>query len=355
MLNTSVSKTFQVAAVFIGTIVGAGLASGREITQFFTSYGYMSFIGIIICGIIYVLICSMISKISIKYNLKSYNELILLISPGFLGKATDIITSLFLVSGAAIILAGSGDLIRQYFGVSRWVGMTVMVLLTVVILLRDTKGLIEINSVIVPSLLIVLSTIFILYMLFAKDVLSVDFLKTIPYPNKNWFISTLLYAGFNILCSSGVLVPLSVEVRSTKIVTFGVILGAIGLTLLCCMINLMLMLNVPYIYKYPIPLLYVANRFGNLIQVMLLIIIWLEMFSTEVSDVYSVGKTITNSFNISYKKSVLLILAVAIPISQFGFVNLIKVLYPSFGFISLIFIIQCIIFNFKHNNSTIHK
>jgi uncharacterized membrane protein YkvI len=352
-LRKSISKVFQVAAVFIGTIVGAGLASGREIVQFFTSYGYKSFIGIALCGVIYILICSMIATISIKHNLRSYNELIMLISPGFLGKVTDIVTSAFLTSGAAIILAGSGALINQYFGISRWIGIIIMVLLTLFILLRDTQGLIEINSIIVPSLIIVISTIFILYLIFAKDLLNINFLKTTYDSNKNWVPSTLLYVGFNILSSSGVIVPLSLEIKSKKQIHCGILLGALVLTLLCGMINLMLMLNIPYIYTIDIPLLYVANPFGTLIQIMLLIIIWLEMFSTEVSDVFSVGKTMSNVFNISYKKSVFIILAIAIPISQFGFVNLIKVLYPAFGFISLIFIFQCIVFYFKMKKHTV--
>jgi len=73
------------------------------------------------------------------------------------------------------------------------------------------------------------------------------------------------------------------------------------------------------------------------------------MFSTEVSDIYSVGKTLEKKFNISYKKAVLLILIIAIPISQIGFKNLIKVLYPGFGAISLIFLVQCIIFYRKNS------
>ena len=41
------TKVFEIAAVFIGTVVGAGLASGKEITQFFTSFGLKSFLGIL--------------------------------------------------------------------------------------------------------------------------------------------------------------------------------------------------------------------------------------------------------------------------------------------------------------------
>ena len=79
-------------------------------------------------------------------------------------------------------------------------------------------------------------------------------------------------------------------------------------------------------------------------QILLLCVIWFEMFSTEVSDIYSVGKTLEKKFNIPYKKAVFLILIVALPISQIGFRNLIKVLYPGFGAISIIFLVQCIIF-----------
>lgn len=337
----------QISAVFIGTVVGAGLASGQEITQFFTSYGYKSFIGIILCCIMYIITGYMIITISIKYNLKSYNEFIIKVSPGFLGHATDIITGLFLLSSSAIILAGSGALIHQYFGISKWVGIIIMCIISLFVLLRNTKGLVEINSFIVPSLVTVIVTVFILYVLFSKDTYNISYIKTIPYSKNHWFFSALLYGGFNMLCCSGVLVPLSSELKDKNSLLPGLSIGAVVLTILCCIINLLLLLNIPYIYCYEIPLLYISNRFGIVIQVLLLCIIWLEMFSTEVSDVYSIAKTLEHSIKLPYKKSVFIILLLAIPISQIGFVKLINILYPTFGVVSLIFMIQCGIFMFK--------
>lgn len=345
-------NVLQIAAVFIGTIVGAGLASGQEITQFFTTYGFYGFIGIIICGLFYIPICSFMVSISNKYKLKSYNQLIQLVSPGYLGKVTDILTSFFLVSGAAIILAGSGALLHQYFNVSKWVGIILMVCMALFVLLQDTKGLVAINSFIVPSLIIVITTIFILYLIFSKDnitlnnILSIRSYKTEILPNQ-WILSAFLYGGFNILCCSGVLVPLCKDTKQKNALIPGIILGALGLTILSIFINLMLAFNMPNIFKFDIPLLYIANDLGDLLQIILLVIIWCEMFSTEVSDIYSVAKTVEQKFNISYKKSVILIIITAIPISQIGFKNLISVLYPGFGAISLIFIIQLVIFHKK--------
>lgn len=51
LIERKFKTNFSSCQVFIGTIVGAGLASGKEITQFFTQYGIKSFIGIMGCGI----------------------------------------------------------------------------------------------------------------------------------------------------------------------------------------------------------------------------------------------------------------------------------------------------------------
>lgn len=346
-LKRNLTLIFQLSAVFIGTIVGAGLASGQEISLFFTRYGYKSFIGLLICMVIYIYMGFTIIHISIKYNLKSYNDFIKMVSPGFLGKLTGVITGVFLISSSSIILAGSGALLHQYFNVNRWVGTIIMASIGLITLLRDTDGLIEINSFIVPLLLCIIFTIFIFYITLSKDIVSTSYIKNIPAYKSNWLISCLLYGGFNTLASSGVLVPLSSEIKDQKSLKIGLVLGSIGLTVIGLIINFMLLMNVPNIYKYDIPLLYIAHRFGVILQILLLIVIWLEMFSTEVSDVYSLSKTLKEAFKIPYKKAIIIILLIDIIISRIGFANLIRNVYPAFGAISLIFIVQCIIFNFK--------
>lgn len=339
---------FQIAAVFVGTIVGAGLASGKEITTFFTSYGYMSFIGVIITGLFYIFMCSIISRISIKHKLSSYSEVIGLVSPNLLGKITGIITTVYLISSASIILAGSGALLNQFFGIPKIIGSIIMAIIAGLVLLRETNGLVEINSIIVPSLVIVISTLMIMYILFSGDSLSFNNLRAIaPLKPDGWIISTILYCGYNILCCSGVIVPLSCEIGNRKTMIAGIIVGSTVLTLICLFINAMLMVNQPHIFQYEIPLLYVADRFGKPIQVMLLSIILAEMFSTEVSDVYSISKTLNKVFRIKFKTGVFAILLLALPISLVGFTNLISTIYPLFGVLSLIFISQCVFFYVK--------
>lgn len=338
------SKIFQIAVVFIGTIVGAGLASGQEIKEFFTSYGVSSFIGIIACGIFYIIMGSIVSKISIKYKLNSYGDVIKVVSPNLLGKITGVITTLYLISSASIILAGSGALINQFFNIPKIIGSLIMVALAIFFLLRDTDGLIEVNSFIVPTLVITITTITVLYFMFCKDMISLEFLTKFEPRKTGVTLSTILYAGYNTLCCLGVLVPLSNQIKKPKTMFYGIALGAIGLAGLSFAINFLLMINQPYIHQYEIPLLFVAQRFGNVVQALLLVVIWLEMFSTEVSDVYSISKTLDNSFNIEFKKAIFIVLIIALPISRIGFSKLIGSLYPLFGMLSLVFIAQTIYF-----------
>lgn len=351
-LKNELKHIFQVATVFVGTIVGAGLASGQEITQFFSTYGYISFLGLLICAAFYIIFTSMMISISLKYNLNSYTDFINLVSPGFLGKITDYLTSFFLITGAAIILAGSGALLYQYFGIPKYLGIILMAIVSLITLLKDTKGLITINSFIVPCLTAIIVTVFVLYLVYHKDTMSLEYLKNVPVHKKllidnQWILSSFLYAGFNMLFSSGVLVPLSKEVKKKRVIITGLVIGSLTLTLLAFLINSMLLVNIPEIFKFEIPLLRVASKFGPLMQVLLLIIIWCEMFSTEVSDIYSVGKTLEEKYKIPYKRGVILVLIIALPISQIGFKTLITYLYPGFGIISLIFVFQCIMFYAK--------
>jgi uncharacterized membrane protein YkvI len=293
---------------------------------------------------------SIISKISIKYSLNSYSDVLKIISPNLLGKITGVITTFYLISSASIILAGSGALINQFFGLPKIIGSLIMLTIASIFLLRDTEGLIEVNSFIVPALLGTISLITVLYFLFCKDSISLQYISSFAPPKNGVAMSTILYCGYNILCCSGVLVPLSNETRNSKIMVYGIAFGALGLTLLSTAINLLLLANQPYIFELEIPLLLVAQRFGSIIQALLLVIIWLEMFSTEVSDVYSISKTLEQAFNIRFKNGIFIVLAVALPISQVGFSNLISTLYPLFGLLSLIFITQCIYFYYKHKS-----
>lgn len=335
--------SFKIAAVFIGTVVGAGLASGQEIIQFFTVYGFKGMLGVSLCGILYIITGVITVDMSYKYDAASYRDLIYLSCGKYLGSVIDFLTTFFLFGGTCIILAGSGSIFHESLGLPNITGIIVMAAVTAAVVFRSTDGLMFINSIIVPSMIIII--LFISVMVFSGKPSAVVIINSIakaPAVKTNWLFSSLLYMAFNMLCATGVLCPMTKDIKKSSGVYAGAVLGAVGLFFLTALINIILILNVPHVFKFSIPMLYIANNTGKIAGSILPVIIWLEMFSTEVANVYSLAKKMYYNFKLDYKLSVVILLLLAFPFTKIGFENLIHLLYPAFGVISMIYII-CLI------------
>ena len=70
----------KVSFVIIGTIIGAGFASGQEISAFFNIYGVKGILGIIISNILTGIIIFKVFKIVQKKQIHNYNEFLEVIS-----------------------------------------------------------------------------------------------------------------------------------------------------------------------------------------------------------------------------------------------------------------------------------
>ena len=65
---------FKVVFVIIGTLIGAGFASGQEIYLFFFSYGIEGLIGIIVSSVLMGITIYKTLVLVYAYNVKNYKE-----------------------------------------------------------------------------------------------------------------------------------------------------------------------------------------------------------------------------------------------------------------------------------------
>ncbi|WDC85451.1 hypothetical protein PL321_09060 [Caloramator sp. mosi_1] len=151
--------------------------------------------------------------------------------------------------------------------------------------LFSTNGVITINSFIVP-----LSTAMVLILgVFVFEEHRFNF--SIPnFNNKIIYGSAVLYACFNFMTAVGVLYPMASEVKNKNSFIKGCILGSIVLTLLGIIINYNILTYYPGSFSSEVPNLYIAKNYGPLLPLYLTIIIWLEMFTTEVGCLYSLSR-----------------------------------------------------------------
>lgn len=77
-------KSLQMGSAFIGIIVGAGFASGQEILQYFTSFGYMGIVAALISNVFFAYLGMNLTRLGSKMQTTSHKEVIYGISGIFL-------------------------------------------------------------------------------------------------------------------------------------------------------------------------------------------------------------------------------------------------------------------------------
>ena len=119
-------KTFAIAGAFIAWIMGSGFATGQEIFQFFTSYGYMSFAILAINLAGFLLVGTEILETGYAHrDIKGFNHF-----EYFCGKKIGFFYSwvlpLNMFGGLSIMLSGAGTALNEYFGINVHVGAVIM-------------------------------------------------------------------------------------------------------------------------------------------------------------------------------------------------------------------------------------
>lgn len=331
--------------VIIGTIIGAGFASGQEIWLFFNQYGNLGILGMIIACILSGLIIYKVFIILQKENLNTYTELLEKISKNkIINQAISIIISLFLLISFYIMVAGMSAYLHQEFGLPNLICSILMSFFCYITLQKNIKGIVAVNSILIPCLII-----FIFYLGIQNAEFTIEYFKITQTENNyswNWIFSSILYASYNSI----VLIPMLVELKQyintknrTKKVSIICIttLSLLGMCLFC------LLLRNPMAYQMELPMIEVVKDFGKIYTHIYGAVVAVAIFTSAISAGYGflqneVAKKqftkgdIKKRQNRFYNNLLLLICISAPIIASFGFSNLVSKLYPIFGILGLI-------------------
>jgi len=150
----------------------------------------------------------------------------------------------------------------------------------------------------------------------------------------------LFYCCYNTFLSVGVLAAIPEDIKSKSVLKAGVFFGAMGLMLLSLMLNISLTLKSPEVFGFSIPMNCITAGFGNLIKYAVSFCIWCEIFSTAVSDAFSVAKRLSARRSSAYMPACFLTVICCLPLSFFEFEGLISFFYPLFGALSLFIVFR---------------
>lgn len=328
---------FQVAAVYVGTVIGAGFATGKEIVEFFTQYSLYGFFGILLAGFLFIMMGTKMMLMSIDIRASSFKEFNEYLFGSFFSKIMNIFMTIMLIGVCAVMLSGAEALFLEQLGIPKFVGSIVTITLSILVMTLGVKGLFAVNTFVVPILIVF--NLMIMYSTFYHDHFP-EYLLITPGIKAGWKAagSAFSYAAFNLALAQAVLVPIATEINDKRIVKLGGILGGFLLTVILISSHISLG-ALPNLLEYDIPMaVVVRNTFKN-IYFIYLFIIFGEIFTSLIGNLYGIERQLRKYVEVKSIWIFIIIMVIVYLVGRVDYGQLLGILYPLFGYISLAFLV----------------
>lgn len=335
---SNIKNILGIAMAFVGVVVGAGFASGQEILQFFSSFGYRGLLGGVVSGLCFTILGMAVGELSQVSVSHSFKEGLYLICGPRLGVVVDIMITFFMYAIAVVMFAGGGSLMEQQWGVPAQYGSIAVMLITVLIVfLRVDRVMAFIGSV--TPILVLMMIFLCIYSWNTRD-LPLEELDVIaqtkPQGAGHWLVGSLLYVSYNMVVGAPFLMIAGAQATSRRNALLGGLVGGLLLGFLIVLISAGVFGRIDTIGSAALPMLMLATEQSKLLGTIMSVVIFAMILTTSVGVLYSFSARIftpnTRKFNIGTAIAGVLGLVGA----KIGFINLVGTVYPFFGYLGFV-------------------
>lgn len=343
---------WYMAATYIGAIVGAGFASGQEALKFFVAYGTWGLLGVVLVTIGFAFMGALSFATAQEARVESYKQLLEITCGSRWARYYDIVITCFLLAGVGVMLAGAGSLVNQQWGIHPLMGVLVTALIAGISCCRGIDGVFYLNALLVPGILLATMALgmFGLVDLTPRLWNSGTTALWIVAPSPlvpNWWSAAIVYLSYNSLLGIAACTPLAASLNQKKAAAQGGLVGgvALGLLLLCGSLAIWGMgLQTT---EAPVPMAWIATHLHPLAGSPYGIIIWSAMLTTAATNLFAVVKRLGRTPNPAI---LTVLLGLAFALSLLGFSALIELLYPLFGYLGAVYIVQMLTFFWRRGS-----
>lgn len=331
--------SLKVSFVIIGTIIGAGFASGQEIYTFFNIYGLKGLVGIFVSCLLMGTVIYKTLKISMELKSKEYEDFVKLIIPQkwqsnrILIFTINNIINIFLLISFFIMISGFASYFFQEFNAPKIYGGIIIAIISLITFFKDINGIVKINTYLIPILIL------LVILLGAKQINCgrLDFYN-IQANNIKWILSSVLYASYNSIILIPILINMKSMVKSKKQVQQISIIVTTVMIILSTIIYLLIQTFIKEVSGIEIPIVYIAGLLGNIYKYLYGFVILVAIFTSAISAGYSFLVNCSKSKK-GYTYLAIIICIASVLVSKLSFSGLINLLYPIFGYLGIIQII----------------
>lgn len=327
---------YKIVVLYLGAVIGAGFASGQEILQFFIVFGPGGIKGVVFATALFAYLGGVVMLLSVYTRSSNYRDIYSKILGNVPGRMMDFLCIIMLPGGLVVMLAGGGAVFSEHLGLPAFAGTALIALVTIIVLSRGLQGVVSANAVLVPLKVVVIMLICWLALAYSANSGEHGAYGPVSYGTRvNWAWSAILYVSYNmvvpvaVLSSMGNSVPLKAGLA-------GGVLGGLALGMVVAVVVITGLSFYPGITLYEIPLLHIAGFLGKAVKTSLGFLIWLAILTTAIADAHGFASRFAQPDTKKYRIIGIGAVLLALPASSLKFSELVKVLYPLFGYAGLV-------------------
>ena len=326
-----VRDVLSVWAVFVGSVIGAGFASGAETVTFFAVYGTSGLIGALVAGAVLSVLGARLMLLSREVPSR---DAVLRLLFGRVSPIMRVLLGFFWLTMLSVMLSGAGAL-GASLGLSAYVCSGALALLLYALSLGGQRMLPLANMVVTPLVILVVTIMAVASLVYHRAYLFP--LLYVPSVPLSALTDSVYYASYNLAMCLPALV--SLPLMRPRAIRVGAVLSGVTLSFLLIALLLVVMLHYEEAVREPIPMLMVAEMQHMSCYCGYALILTLAMVTSAFGALVGAVR-LCAPYVRSERICSALLLAVCFAVSQAGFTVLVKSVLPMLGFVSIIFTLR---------------
>jgi len=334
-------NVFNVAALYVGTIMGAGFASGREGWQFFGVFGTKGFIGVSIAGLLFMVIGMMVAYIARTLDTPDMGRIIVFSDNPKITGAVGYFMAAILYTIIVSMSAAGGSFLNQQFGCHQAVGGAIIVVMVILTVLGDFERISKVFKAVVPVLFTI--DIYLCIRVITSDIQQSGATSGFPVSAMapDWFLAAFLFISYNMLGMIPIVASSSVNAKDKKSGIAGAGLGGFLLSMLTILLITALRKDMEFTQAMDLPMLAYSARLSKAANIAFGAVLFMAIYSAATSTYYGFSTKIKES---PVKKYILIGGAViGFLCGLSGFTTIVAYLYPVEGYIGFVIILMIFI------------
>ncbi len=335
-----ITDAVKLGGAYIAFCIGSGYATGQEIMQFFTSYGWKSFAACAVSLVLFIWLGMSLMQTGRSLSSGEGGEIYRYYCGAGLGTALEWFSVIFSFGVFTIMLAGAGATLNEYWGLPSFAGSVIMGVLALATVFMGLDKLVSIIGVIGP--VIIVFSLFIGGTAAAANLGNLQNVSltmrsvSIEQPAANWLFAGALYTGYNAIILLPFLSQLSKTAKTRKTGVAGGFIGGLFLVLAIIVMNLGLLCNIGSVHDKAIPALTLANNIHPALAGIFVFILLAGIYSTAIPLLWVVCRRVATEHTRRYNLTCAGAVAAAVILSHLPFTDLVGIVYPYTGYMGVI-------------------